>query len=62
MHLQLTSTSLMLQNLLKWAGEQMENTKLNLKEVNLVEKVKEVMGVYYVIAKNKKIKVKHGFI
>ena len=59
MHLQLTSTSLMLQNLLKWAGEQMENTKLNLKEVNLVEKVKEVMGVYYVIAKNKKIKVKH---
>ncbi len=59
MHLQLTSTSLMLQNLLKWAGEQMENTKVNLKEVDLIEKVKEVMGVYYGIAKNKKIKLKH---
>lgn len=59
MHLQLTSTSLMLQNLLKWASSQMENNEVNIVEVNLVEKVNEAVGVYNIIAKSKNIALLH---
>ncbi|HIB38553.1 tetratricopeptide repeat protein [Mesonia sp.] len=61
MHLQLTSTSLMLRNLLKWATNQMESSDINLQTVNLIEKVKEVIDVYYVIARNKNVEIMHDF-
>ena len=59
MHLQLTSTSLMLRNLLKWAANQMQSDEINLQTINLVEKVREVIDVYYVIARNKNVEIIH---
>lgn len=62
MHLQLTSTSLMLQNLLKWASSQMENNEVNIVKLNLVEKVKGVVDIYHIIAKNKNISLLHEIL
>ena len=59
MHMQLSSTSLMLRNLLKWATNQMENNEVNLKKVDLIDKVNEVVDVYFVIARNKNVTIAH---
>ncbi|MBW2961807.1 histidine kinase dimerization/phospho-acceptor domain-containing protein [Mesonia aestuariivivens] len=59
MHLQLTSTSLMLRNLLKWATNQMENDTIKYEFVDIKKCVDEILVIYLGIAKSKNVKIIH---
>lgn len=59
MSLQLSSTSLLLQNLLSWSKSQLQGVNISLEKVNIVSVVDNLLKVFQIPAQQKSIKIIH---
>ena len=59
MRLQLDETSRMLNNLLIWASTQLNGTKINFTEINIVSEMIEILNVYKISSQSKGVTIIH---
>lgn len=60
MRTQLDNTSRMLNNLLIWASTQLNGTKVNFTEIELITEMTEILNVYKISSQTKGISIKHN--
>jgi len=60
MRTQLDNTSRMLNNLLIWASTQLNGTKVNFTEIEMITEMTEILNVYKISSQTKGISIKHN--